>query len=70
VEKVTVGVGDGGVPEVIADERLFGVEAAGFELVVQRDGIVTLKPDGAAKSAFFGGDAMGIVFLEHESGAA
>jgi len=70
MEGVTVGIGDGGVPHVVADEGFSGLEAAGTEFVVEGDGIPALEPDGGTYAAFFGGDAAGIVFLKHDGRAA
>ncbi len=70
VEVVAVGVGEFGVPHGVAYERFVGFDAAGFEFVVEGDGIFALEPDGAAHAAFVCGDAAGIVFLEHQGRAA
>lgn len=67
---VAVGVGEGYVPHVVADERLAGFDAARFEFVVEGEGVVTLEPNGGAFAELFGRDAAGIVFLEHERGGA
>ena len=70
MEMVAVGVGEGYVPHVVANEGFFGVEAAGFEFMVEGEGVVALEPDGGSGAEFFRGDAAGIVFLEHEGGGA
>ena len=70
MEGVAIGVGDGGVPHVVADEGFSGLEAAGTKFVVEGDGIPALEPDGGSDAAFFRGDAAGIVFLKHDGRAA
>ncbi len=70
VEMVAVGVGEGYVPHVVANEGFFGVEVARTKLVVEGEGVVALEPDGDASAEFFRGNAAWIVFLEHEGGGA
>jgi len=70
MEGVAIGVGDGGVPHVVADEGFSRLEAAGTEFVVEGDRVAALEPDGGSCAAFFGGDAAGIVFLRHDGRSA
>ena len=70
VEAVAVGVGEGDVPHVVADEGFAGFDAAGFEFVVESERVLALEPDGGAFAEFFGGDAAGIVLLKHDGSAA
>ena len=67
---VAVGVGNGGIPHVIADEGFLGSEAAGLEFVIKDNRILACEPQGNAFAALFFRDTIGIVFLEHQSGAA
>jgi hypothetical protein len=69
VEMIAVRIGDGDVPEAVADERFFRRKSAREKFAVESNGVFALKPDGGTDSTGFGRDAAGIVLLQHERGA-
>jgi len=70
VKAVAVGVGERGVPHGVADEGFGDCDAAGFEFVIEGDGIFALETERnpLADSSF--GDAGFQIFLKHKGGAA
>jgi hypothetical protein len=70
VEMVAVGVDKGHVPHGVADEGFAGLDTAGFEFVVEGDGVFAHEPEGDTFTEFFFWDAALEIFLKHQGGAA